>query len=205
VRIQTRHTPNFGVARVLLSPGEAVQAAASGMVASSFGVIETPPPRGGSRAHGWVAPSVFTAPAEGGWIDFAPEVAGDVHPLNFDGKTGWCVRSGSVLVRPASVRMDPGWPALQQLFGGDSGFLDHFSGTGPLVLSAAGPVDAFELTPGEIVTVQPEFVLAYPDNVQSRLRAVDPSGPQSVRTGEGLALDLAGPGRILVQARKRGA
>jgi uncharacterized protein (AIM24 family) len=187
-----------------LSPGEAVHAIASTMVASSFGVLETPAPRGGSRAQGRSSPSVFTAPSAGGWIDFAPEVAGDVYPLKIDGKTGWSVLSGAVLARPPGVRMDPNWHPLQQLFGGDSGFLDHFSGIGLLVLSAAGPVDAFELAPGELVTVRPGFLVAYPDTVQSRLRAVDPSGPQSVRTGEGLALDFAGPGTVLVQARKRG-
>jgi uncharacterized protein (AIM24 family) len=51
------------------------------------------------------------------------------------------------------------------------------------------------------VTIRPDFLLAYPDTVQSRLRAVDPAGPQSVRTGEGLAVDFAGPGTVLVQAR----
>ena len=201
MRVITRHSPNFGVVRVLLSPGEAVQAAGTAMVASSFGMTETPPSRGGSRSHGKSGPSVFNAPAEGGWIDFAPDGAGDVYPLEFDGTTGWCVRSGAILARPATVRMDQGWNALQKLFGADSGFLDHYSGMGPLVLSAAGPVDAFDLAPGELVTIRPDFLLAYPDTVQSRLRAVDPAGPQSVRTGEGLAVDFAGPGTVLVQAR----
>jgi uncharacterized protein (AIM24 family) len=203
MQIQKTHTPNYGVARVLLTPGEAVQAASSAMIASSFGMIETPPARGGARAHGKTAPSLFTAPAEGGWIDFAPSVSGDVYPLEFDGKTGWCVISGAVLTRPATIRLDTGWATLQRLFGADGGFLDHYSGMGPLVLSAAGPVDAFELSPGELVTVRPDFLLAYPDTVQCRLRAIDPAGAQSVRTGEGLALDFAGPGTVLVQARNR--
>lgn len=203
MQVHTRHTPNFGVARVLLAPGETAHASASAMLASSFGVTETPPPRGGTRAHGRGAPSVFTAPAEGGWIDFAPPAVGDVYALEFDGKTGWCVSAGAVLVGSVNVRLDAVWPALQNLFGSDGGFLDHYGGMGPLVLSAPGPVDAFELAPGELVTVRPDFVLAYPDTVQSRLRAVDPAGHQSVRTGEGLVLDFAGPGTVLVQARGR--
>jgi uncharacterized protein (AIM24 family) len=205
MQVQTRHAPTFGVARVLLSPGEAVQAVADTMVASSFGVVETPPSRGGSRAHGRGAPSVFNAPAEGGWIDFAPAHPGDVYPLEFDGKSGWSLVPGAILARPSTIRADPGWQALQKLFGGDAGFLEHFSGQGQLILAAAGPVDAFELAPGELVTIRPDYLVAYPDTVQCRLRAVDPSGPQSIRSGEGLALDFAGPGTVLVQARKRGA
>jgi uncharacterized protein (AIM24 family) len=202
MRVQTRHTPGFGVARVLLNPGEAVQAAPETLLASRFGVTETPAGRGGARA-GKTTLSVYTAPSDGGWIDFAPLTPGDVYPLEFDGQTGWCVHREAVLVRPASIRHDQGWAPLQQLFGADSGFLEHFSGVGPLVLGAPGPVDAFELAAGELVTVPPAYLLAYPDSVQCRLRALDPGGPQSLRTGEGLALDFAGPGMVLVQARNR--
>ncbi|OZM71008.1 TIGR00266 family protein [Amycolatopsis antarctica] len=201
MEVTTRHTPTCGVARISLASGEAVQAASDAMVASSYGVTETRPVRGGSRAQARTGPSIFTAPAEGGWIDLAPRRIGDVYPLEFDGHTGWCVAKDAILARPSTVRVDREWPALHALFGGDAGFLDHHGGVGPLVLACAGPVDAFTLSRGEVITVSPGFLLAYPDTVQCRLRAMDPSGPQSVRTGEGLALDFAGPGTVLVQAR----
>jgi uncharacterized protein (AIM24 family) len=202
VQVQTRHTPGFGVVRVRLGPGEAVQAPGDAMIASSFGITEVPGSRGGLRTHGKGTPSVFTAPAKGGWIDLAPDGPGDIYPLELDGHTGWCVARNAFLARPPTVRHDAGWQGLQALFGGDNGFLDHYSGTGPLVLSCAGPVDRLMLDSGEIITVRPGFLLAYPDTLQVRLRAMDPSGPQSIRTGEGLVLDFAGPGPVLVQARK---
>jgi uncharacterized protein (AIM24 family) len=202
VQVRTRHTPNFGVARVTLAPGEAVQAVGDAMIASSFGVTEVPGARGGARGHGRGGPSVFTAPAKGGWVDLAPDGPGDVYPLEFDGRTGWCVARHAFLARPSTVRVDAAWQGLQTLFGSDNGFLEHYSGTGPLLLTAPGPVDQLTLEPGELITVRPAFLLAYPDTQQVRLRAVDPSGPQSIRTGEGLALDFAGPGTVLVQARK---
>jgi uncharacterized protein (AIM24 family) len=202
MRVQTRHTPSFGVARVLLDPGEAVQAAPETLLASRFGVTETPAGRGGVRASKSTT-AVYTAPSDGGWIDFAPLRPGDVYPLELRGGTGWSVHRDAVLVRPSSVRHDTGWVPLQQLFGADTGFLEHYSGTGPLVLAAPGPVDAFELAQGELVTVRPDYLLAYPDTVQCRLRALDPGGPQSLRTGEGLAVDFAGPGTVLVHARNR--
>lgn len=202
MQVHTRHTPAFGVARVSLAPGEAVQAVADTMIASSFGVTEVQQARGGLRAQGKGVPSVFTAPTDGGWLDLAPTDAGDVYPLELDGRTGWNVAKQAFLARPSTVRVDHGWQALQALFGGDGGFLEHYSGTGPLVLACAGPVDAFTIEAGELITVRPPYLLGYPDTVQCRLRAVDPSGPQSIRTGEGLALDFAGPGTVLVQARK---
>lgn len=198
MQVHTRHTPAFGIARIVLSQGEAVQAESEAMIASSYGVTESRPPKGST------ALSIFTAPAGGGWIDLAPAHAGDVYPLEFDGRSGWCVGGDHVLARPATVRKDQSWPALHALFGGDSGFLEHFSGTGQLVLACPGPVDALTLEAGEVITIRPAFLLAYPDGTQVRLRALDPSGPQSVRTGEGLALDFAGPGTVLIQARSRG-
>ena len=202
MRVEIRHAPGFGVARVLLGPGEAVRAAPETLLASRFGVTEAPATRGGVRT-GKATTMVYTAPSDGGWIDFAPLRPGDVYSLELRGGTGWSVHRDAVLVRPSSVRPDTGWVPLQQLFGADTGFLEHYSGTGPLVLAAPGPVDAFELAQGELVTVRPDYLLAYPDTVQCRLRALDPGGPQSLRTGEGLALDFAGPGTVLVQARNR--
>ncbi|MGW7534517.1 AIM24 family protein [Amycolatopsis sp. NPDC054798] len=198
MRVHTRHTPGFGVARVLLAPGEAVQAAAESLLASSFNVAETNQNRGRKGGR-----SVFTAPPEGGWVDLAPLGPGDVYPLELTGSTGWSVHREGVLARPGTVRVDQNWAPLQQLFGADSGFLEHYSGRGPLLLTAPGPVDSFDLGRGEIVTVRPDYLLAYPDAVQCRLRALDPSGPQSLRTGEGLVLDFAGPGTVLVQSRNR--
>ncbi|MEU6647155.1 AIM24 family protein [Saccharomonospora sp. NPDC046836] len=195
MQVQTRHTPAFGVARIVLAQGEAVQADADTMIASSFGVTESRPSRG-------AAPSVFTAPTGGGWLDLAPKHPGDVYPLEFDGSVGWSVAVGAMLARPATLRRDHPWPALQALFGGDIGFLEHFSGSGQLVLACRGAVDALTIEAGEVVTVRPGYLVAYPDGIQVRLRALDPSGPQSVRTGEGLAVDFAGPGTVLVQGRK---
>ncbi len=200
MRVHTRHTPGFGVARVLLAPGEAVQAAAESLLASSFNVAEANQNRGRKGGR-----SVFTAPADGGWVDLAPLGPGDVYPLELTGSTGWSVHREGVLARPSTVRVDQNWAPLQQLFGADSGFLEHYSGRGPLLLTAPGPVDSFDLGRGEIVTVRPDYLLAYPDTLQCRLRALDPSGPQSLRTGEGLVLDFAGPGTVLVQSRNRRA
>ncbi|PXY32627.1 AIM24 family protein [Prauserella muralis] len=197
MQVHTRHTPAFGVARIVLAQGEAVEADPDTMIASSFGVTES------RQVRGIRGRSVFTAPANGGWLDLAPSHAGDVYPLEFDGRAGWCVAADRVLARPATVRRDQPWPALQALFGGDSGFLEHYGGSGQLVLACHGPVDALTLEAGEVITVRPAFLLAYPDSAQVRLRALDPSGPQSVRTGEGLALDFAGPATVLVQARRR--
>ncbi len=197
MQVRTRHTPAFGVARLLLAPGEAVQADHAAMVASSYGVLVAPA-RGGSRR---ARRAVFTAPAEGGWVDVAPALPGDVHVLELNGMAGWCVARGSWLAATATVRADPQWAGFRGLFGADAGFLEHVSGDGTVVLACCGTLDVLRLEAGEVVTVDPSYLLAYSELTQSRLRAVSPQLPQSVRTGEGLLLDFAGPGQLLVQTR----
>lgn len=199
--MHTRHTPSFGVARLVLSGGESVRADQSAMLASSFGVALVPEGRGGARGKAKGASVIFMAPAEGGWVDLAPADPGDVYALEFDGRTGWCVAKDAVLAQPPAVRKDDVWLGFSAIFGSEAGFLEHYSGLGSLVLTCAGPIDAFPLAAGELISMSPAYLLAYPDGMQCRLRAIDPAGPQSLRTGEGLVLDFAGPGTVLSRAR----
>ena len=199
MQVRTRHTPAFGVARLLLAPGEAVQADYAAMLATSYGVVVDAKPRTGSRGRSVRA--VFTAPAEGGWVDVAPALPGDVYTLELDGMSGWCVTRGCWLAAPSTVRTDPQWAGFRNLFGAETGFVEHVSGAGALVLAACGSLDVVTLDQGELITVDPAYLLAYSELTQSRLRAVSQSVPQSVRTGEGLLLDFAGPGQLLIQTR----
>lgn len=196
MQVRTRHTPTFGVARLVLAPGEPVLVERSSVVATSYGVgID-----GRTKAPGLNA-AQCTAGAEGGWVDVAAALPGDLHVLELDGATGWCVTRDSWLASAATARLDPAAPPVRALHGGDNGLLAHASGTGPVVLSCYGTLDVVTLEPGELVTVDSGHVVAFADTVQSRLRAVSPDAPQSVRNGEGLVLDFAGPGLVLTRTR----
>ena len=199
MQVRTRHTPAFGVARLQLAPGEVVRADYAALVATSYGVLIEPKTRGGSR--GRARPTTLTAPAEGGWVDLAPSVPGDVYVLELDGMTGWCVARRSALAAAATVYVEQQWPGFRALFGTEVGFVEHVAGAGSLVLSCCGAVDLVTLEAGELITVDPGYLLAYSDHTQARLRAASQSLPQSVRTGEGLVLDFAGPGQLLTQTR----
>ena len=203
MQVRTRHTPTFGVARLLLAPGEGIQASAGAMLATSYGV-------GVDRASGtafraltraWRDAEVFTAPAEGGWVDLTANLPGDLYVLDLDGTTGWCLARDGWLAAAGTVGLEPAWPGFRQMFGGDVGFLAHAAGVGPLVLCCCGSVDLVTLAAGELITVDPGHLVAYPDTMQCRLRALSPDGDQSVRTGQGLVLDFAGPGQLVTQTR----
>lgn len=203
MQVRTRHTPTFGVARLLLAQGEGVQTGASALLASSYGVGVEKATATAFRplARSWRDAQVCTAPAEGGWVDVAPSLPGDLYVLDLDGATGWFLGRDAWLAAASTVRLDAGWPGFQAVFGGEVGFLAHAEGSGPAVLCCAGALDLVTLAPGELITVDPGHVVAFADSVQCRLRAVNPSAVQSVRTGAGLVLDFAGPATVVTQTR----
>ncbi|WP_132118579.1 AIM24 family protein [Actinocrispum wychmicini] len=198
MQVRTRHTPAFGVARLLLAPGEAVQADYDAMLATSFGVLIDLRPKGRGRGYS----AVFTAPAEGGWVDLAPSLPGEVYTVELDGLGGWCVARGACLAASVHVRQDASWQGFRPMFGADHGFLEHVSGQGAVVLASCGALDVVNLEAGVAITVAPTSLVAYTEGVQTRLRAVSQSVNQSIRTGEGLLLDCAGPGQVFTQTRR---
>lgn len=209
MQVHTRHTPLFAVARLMLAPGEAARAESGTMLATSYGVSVDARPKGGlfgslaRAALGGESSLVltFTAPARGGWVDLAPALPGDLHVLELSGAGGWCVSRGSWLASDLGVELQPQWGGFRPLFGGERGFLTHAAGSGRMVLCCYGALDALRLEAGEYVTVDAAHVLGYPDTVQSRVRPLSQGMTQSMRSGEGLILDFAGPGQVLTQTR----
>ncbi|MCP2164860.1 AIM24 family protein [Goodfellowiella coeruleoviolacea] len=202
MQVRTRHTPAYGVARLVLAPAEPVQVESGAMLSTSYGV-GVAGKGGAARGLGRVGKGavVFTAPPQGGWVDVAGQLPGDVHVLELDGTTGWCVARSAWLASASTIALDQQAPPLRALFGGDHGFLNHLHGHGSSVLTCYGALDVVALDAGELVTVDSGHVLAFPDTVRARLRALRQGGEQSVRTGDGLVFDFAGPGLVLTQTR----
>lgn len=208
MQVRTRHTPSFGVARLLLAPAEPVRIAPGSMLATSYGVAVEARSGGGllksltRAARGGEATSATTCTAgqQGGWVDVAAALPGDLEVVELEGR-GWCVARGAWLASAGAVRSDDQWPGFKALFGGERGFLSHVGGQGPVVLACCGALDVMTLQPGEFVTVDPGHLVGYADAVQTRLRQAGQGVPQSLKTGEGLVFDFAGPGQVLVQTR----
>lgn len=213
MQVQIRHQPSFAVARLLLAPGEPAQVEAGAMVATSYGVHVQ------SQAQGGVMKglgrailggeslfiSTYTAPQNGGWVDIAANLPGDLQCIPLDGRTGWCVTRGSWLASSYGVHTETKWGGFGQLFGGEGGFLTHATGQGQLVVACYGAVDVVTLQQGEMITIDSGHVVAYADTVQCQLRKVSSGIIQSLKSGEGLVFDFAGPGQVLTQTRNPSA
>jgi uncharacterized protein (TIGR00266 family) len=213
MQVQIRHQPSFAVARLMLAPGEPAQVEAGAMMATSYGVQVQAAAQGGfMKGLGRAVlggesffVSTYTAPPNGGWVDVAANLPGDMQVINLDGRVGWCVTKGSWIASSHGVHTETKWGGFGNLFGGEGGFLTHATGQGPLVVACYGALEAVTLQQGEVVTVDSGHVVAYADTVQSQTRKMTTGIWQTVKSGEGLVFDFAGPGQVLTQTRNPSA
>lgn len=213
MQVRVRNQPSFAVARLMLAPGEPCQVESGAMMATSYGVQVQSQAQGGimkGLGRAFLSGesffiSTFTAPQNGGWVDVAANLPGDIQTITLDGRTGWAVTRGCWLASSHSVQTETKWGGMKNLMGGEGGFLTHATGQGELLVSCYGAVETMTLQPGEMVTVDTGHVVAYADTVQYQIRKVATGIIQSMKSGEGLVFDFVGPGQIMTQTRNPSA
>ncbi|WP_410637014.1 TIGR00266 family protein [Amycolatopsis sp. lyj-346] len=213
MQVGIRQQPSFAVARLMLAPGEPCQVESGAMMATSYGVQVQSQAQGGimkGLGRAFLSGesffiSTFTAPPNGGWVDVAANLPGDIQVLTLDGRTGWAVTRGCWLASSHGVQTETKWGGMKNLMGGEGGFLTHATGQGQLLVSCYGAVETITLQQGEMVTVDTGHVVAYADTVQYQIRKVAQGMIQSMKSGEGLVFDFVGPGQIMTQTRNPSA
>ena len=145
--------------------------------------------------------TTYTAPPDGGWVDVAAFLPGDINVVQCEPGLAWFVQKGSWLAGSSHIEIDTKWGGFQNLFGSEGGFMLRAEGSGPMVLSAYGAIEAWDLQPGQTVTLDTGHMVAYSEGVQMQLRKVTGGLVQTFKSGEGLVFDFTGPGRLLVQTR----
>ncbi|MGW3997021.1 MULTISPECIES: TIGR00266 family protein [unclassified Amycolatopsis] len=213
MQVGIRQQPSFAVARLMLAPGEPCQVESGAMMATSYGVQVQSQAQGGimkGLGRAFLSGesffiSTFTAPPNGGWVDVAANLPGDIQVITLDGRTGWAVTRGCWLASSHGVQTETKWGGMKNLMGGEGGFLTHATGQGQLLVSCYGAVETITLQQGEMVTIDTGHVVAYADTVQYQIRKVAQGIIQSMKSGEGLVFDFVGPGQIMTQTRNPSA
>jgi len=209
MEIQLRHQPGFGVARVLLSPGETLRAESGAMMAMAADTdldakIEGGLMKGLKRSM-LGGESLFitraTAGPQGGWIDLAPSLPGDVTVVDITPSVPLLIQKGSFLCAEAGVEIDTKWGGLKSLAGGEGAFLLHATGQGKVVVACYGALDRFTLQPGQQVIVDTNHMVAFSETVQMELKRASQSMMKSAKSGEGLVFRFTGPGELMMQSR----
>jgi len=145
--------------------------------------------------------SSYTAPANGGFVDVASRLAGDVVVMDVTPTTPLFISKGSWLANDPNVEINTQWGGFKNLFGSEGGFILRAEGAGPVVFSCYGALEVWNLGAGETISVDTGHMVAYESTVNMSIRQASGGVVQTFKSGEGLIFDFTGPGRVWTQTR----
>jgi uncharacterized protein (TIGR00266 family) len=147
--------------------------------------------------------NTFQAGNQGGKIQLAPTLPGDVFTMELSGES-YLVQSGSFLASSEGVQTDTKWGGAKTFFGGEGLIMLRCSGSGTLILSSYGAIHEVDLAAGEAFTVDTGHLVAFSEKIGFRVRSIGGLA-STFLGGDGLVVDLTGPGKVLLQTRSVGA
>jgi len=199
MQLQNRHNPAFTVGRLYLAPNEPVRDVSTG------GGIMAGLKRSVLAGESFFV-TTYTAPPQGGWVDVAGVLPGDIIGVDIQPDRPFFVTKGCWIANSYGTEVTSKWGGAKNLFGGEGGFGLQATGQGQVVVSVYGALDVVDLQPGEQIVVDTGHVVAYDLGIQFRLRrAVEGKTFSSLTSGEGFVFDFFGPGRLLLQSRNPSA
>ena len=204
MQVKIRHNPSNAVARCALDGGEVLKVQPDAMIAHSPGVVLTAGADGGvmkglrRKVLGGESffITTYTAPPEGGWVDCATHLLGDVFSLEVSEEHGLLISRGGWVASSTTIALDSKWGGLKNLMGGEGGFIVRASGAGTIVLACFGALDIWDLAPGETFTLDTNHMVAYEETreLQAPPRRRGPLDPVvQERRGLGLRVHRARP------------
>ncbi len=202
-----RNKPSFASATVRLDPGESVNAEAGVMVAMGPGVEIATGTHGGllkglrRSVLGGESffMNTFTAGSSGGEVVFAPSLPGDIVEWQLTGQTVF-LQSGSYLAAGGDVDVDSKWGGAKTFFSSEGLVMLKCHGHGALLVSSYGAIEAVDLAAGQRYTVDTGHMVGWSEQVQYKVRKVG-GWKSTFLSGEGLVVDLTGPGMVYLQTR----
>jgi uncharacterized protein (TIGR00266 family) len=207
MRTEITFSPAFAMATLHLEPGESAKAEAGAMMAMSPTVQIATSTQGGIMKG--LRRSVlggesffmntFTATGPDAHVVVAPALPGDIIMWPISGKTVY-LQSGSYLASPDTIDIDSKWGGAKTFFSKEGLFMLKCTGTGDLVVSSYGAVHAIDLASGQSYTVDTGHMVGWEEGVGYEVKKVG-NWKSTMLGGEGLVVNLTGPGRVYIQTR----
>jgi uncharacterized protein (TIGR00266 family) len=205
------YRPSYSLAAVRLDPHEAIQVEGGAMVSMTPNLTMETQARGGifkSLARSVLGGESFFintyhAPADGGEITLAPALPGDVQVMELQDET-LLVQSGSYVASSEGIDVDTKWGGAKTFFGSEGLIMLRVSGSGTLIVSSYGAIHPIELAAGETHIVDTGHLVTFEERLDFKVKRV--SGWKSTLfSGEGLVVELTGPGKLTLQSRSEDA
>ncbi len=205
--VEILYRPSYSLGRIQLDGGEEVRVEGGSMVSMSTGVtLQTQATGGLFKSLGRALlggesffQNTYKAPGGGGEVMVAPALPGDLFVLDLQNESVM-VQSGSYVGSEMGIETDTRWGGAKTFFASEGFIMLRATGTGKLVLSSYGAIHEMNLGAGESYTVDTGHLVSFSEGIGFNVRRV--GGVKSTLfSGEGLVVDLTGPGRVLLQTR----
>jgi uncharacterized protein (TIGR00266 family) len=206
MEIDIQFRPSYSLALVKLAPNERIRADSGSMVSFTSGLeIETKAEGGFLKSLGRAVlggesffQNFWKAGPQGGDITLAPDLPGDIIAIELSGKS-LMIQSGSYLASESGVELTANL-SMKALKAGEGVSMLEATGTGKLLVSSYGAIYEKTIAAGEKYFVDTSHLVAFDGSLQVQTKAV--GGMKStLLSGEGLVVELTGPGRIFIQSR----
>lgn len=145
--------------------------------------------------------NTFTASSHGETIALAPPLPGDIAVIEMRGET-LMVQSGSYLASSTGITVDTKWSGAKTFFGSEGLIMLRISGTGTLIVSSYGAIHQMELAAGEEFVVDTGHLVTFEEHLDFNVKKVA-GWKSTLFSGEGLVIELKGPGSLTLQSRSQ--
>lgn len=137
-----------------------------------------------------------------GEVNIAPSMLGDIKILPLANGQDYFIKNGSLLASFENVTLDTKMQKLSTgFFSGAGLFIIHAHGQGHIAISAFGAVIEKAVAPGEKFVVDNGHLVAWTGDIDYRIIKGGKTWMSSFTSGEGLACEFTGPGKIWMQSR----
>jgi uncharacterized protein (TIGR00266 family) len=211
MQIELKYRPSYSLGIVKLDPGETLQVEGGSMVSMSADINIQTQARGGllkSLGRALLGgesffQNTYQAGPNGGEVTVAPALPGDLYIAELQGES-LMVQSGSYVASSEDVSVDTKWGGAKTFFASEGLIMLRVSGQGKAILSSYGAIHEINLGAGERYTIDTGHLVAFSENMGFNVRSI--GGLKSTLfSGEGLVVDMTGPGRVLLQTRSTDA
>lgn len=132
-------------------------------------------------------------------VKLAPSVPGDIAYIPLTGQEVY-VQDRSFLAMHGDVRMGIVWKGFRGLIAEGEMIWLKVEGSGGVWVNSFGAIQEIELGPGETMMVDNGHMVAIEEGVSWKIRKL--GGLKTLAFGgEGLVMELRGPGKVLIQTR----
>ena len=209
MQVEIRYRPSYSLAMVTLEPEEEILVEAGAMVGMSPNLQMETQASGGflkSLSRSMFGKESFflntyTGSGGGDTIALAPALPGDVAVIEMQDET-LLVQSGSYLASSAGIEVETKWSGAKTFFGSEGLIMLRVRGTGTLIVSSYGAIHPMVLEAGQEYVVDTGHLVTFEEQVGFKVKKVA-GWKSTLFSGEGLVVELKGPGKVTLQSRSQ--